>query len=49
MSDSNAKGSRFKYNFPHFQCLGKLNDVQKNLDKISAKYTRIAALWKKGI
>jgi len=28
-------------------CLGKLNDVQKNLDKISAKYTRIAALWKK--
>ena len=32
-----------------FQCLGTLNNVQKNLNKIGSKYGRIAAVWKKGI
>ena len=32
-----------------FQCLGTLNNVQKNLNKIGSKYSRIAAVWKKGI
>ncbi|CAH3041766.1 unnamed protein product [Porites lobata] len=27
-------------------CLGTLNNVQKNLDKIGTKYKRIAAVWK---
>jgi len=29
--------------------VGALNNVQKSLDKIGAKYARIAAVWKKGI
>jgi len=28
-------------------CVGALNNVQKRLDKIGAKYARIAAVWKK--
>lgn len=28
-------------------CLGTLNNIQKSLDKISSRYARIAALWKK--
>ena len=32
-----------------FQCLGTLNNVQKNINKIGSKYGRIAAVWKKGV
>lgn len=28
-------------------CLGTLNNVQKNLDRIGSKYSRIAAVWKR--